>query len=63
VWELGIAFVDLTPELEAEVASGHNVYFPDDAHWNTAGHEIASRVLGDFLQGHGPVPTQGAGGQ
>jgi hypothetical protein len=33
------------------VASGHNVYFPDDAHWNTAGHEIASRVLGDFVQG------------
>jgi lysophospholipase L1-like esterase len=51
--ELGIAFVDLTPELEAEVASGHNVYFPDDAHWNTAGHEIAARVLADFLQGQG----------
>jgi hypothetical protein len=29
------------------------VYFPDDAHWNAAGHEVAARVLADFLQGHG----------
>jgi hypothetical protein len=34
------------------------VYFPDDAHWNTAGHEIASRVLGDFLRAHASVPKQ-----
>jgi lysophospholipase L1-like esterase len=54
--ELGIAFVDLTPELETQVASGHNVYFPDDAHWNAAGHEIAGRVLGDFFRAHGAVP-------
>jgi lysophospholipase L1-like esterase len=51
--ELGISFVDLTPALEAELSSGHNVYFPDDAHWNAAGHEVAARVLADFLQGHG----------
>ncbi|HYU41263.1 MAG TPA: hypothetical protein VEQ84_03865 [Vicinamibacteria bacterium] len=51
--ELGIAFVDLTPALETEVSSGRNVYFPDDAHWNAAGHEVAARVLADFLQGHG----------
>jgi lysophospholipase L1-like esterase len=54
--ELEIAFVDLTPALEAEVARGHNVYFPDDAHWNAAGHEIAGRVLGDLLQARGSIP-------
>ena len=51
--ELGVSFVDLTPALVTEVSSGHETYFPDDAHWNAAGHEIAARVLADFLQGHG----------
>ena len=51
--ELGVAFVDLTPALETEVSSGHETYFPDDAHWNAAGHEVAARVLADFLQGQG----------
>jgi len=51
--ELGVSFVDLTAALETEVSSARETYFPDDAHWNAAGHEIAARVLADFLQGHG----------
>ena len=51
--ELGVSFLDLTPALEAEVSAAHETYFPDDAHWNSAGHEVAARVLADFLQGHG----------
>lgn len=41
----GIEFLDLTEALQARVASGQNVYFPDDSHWNAAGHETASEVL------------------
>jgi lysophospholipase L1-like esterase len=51
--EIGVSLVDLTPALEAEVSSGHETYFPDDAHWNAAGHEVAARVMADFLQAHG----------
>jgi len=45
----GISFLDLTPALEQAAASGRAVYFSDDAHWNTSGHEIAARELARFL--------------
>jgi acetyltransferase AlgX (SGNH hydrolase-like protein) len=41
----GIAFLDVTAELQATLRSGRNVYFPDDSHWNAAGHEAAARAL------------------
>jgi hypothetical protein len=41
----GIEFLDLTESLQARVAKGQNVYFPDDSHWNAAGHETASEAL------------------
>jgi lysophospholipase L1-like esterase len=48
--ERGIAFLDLTPLLEASVDSGRNVYSPDDSHWNAAGHDAAAAALTDFLR-------------
>jgi lysophospholipase L1-like esterase len=45
----GISFLDLTPALEKAAASGRAIYFADDAHWNAAGHEIASQQLAEFL--------------
>lgn len=41
----GIAFVDVTAELQSTVSDGRNVYFPDDSHWNAAGHESAARAV------------------
>ena len=46
----GIEFLDLTDALQARVALGQNVYFPDDSHWNAAGHETASEALAARLQ-------------
>jgi hypothetical protein len=46
----GIAFLDLTPALEAQVAAGRNVYIPDDAHWSAAGHDVAASALADLLR-------------
>jgi len=43
--EQGLTFLDLTAELQSQVRSGHNVYFPDDSHWNAAGHEVAAQAL------------------
>jgi lysophospholipase L1-like esterase len=48
--EEGIELLDLTEALEARVAEGQNVYFPDDSHWNAAGHESASEALGERLR-------------
>lgn len=46
----GIAFRDLTPDLAARLAAGTNVYFPDDSHWNAAGHETAAAAVADWLR-------------
>lgn len=51
--ERGLAFLDLTPVLEAAVESGRNVYFPDDSHWNAAGHDVAAAALAEFLTARG----------
>ena len=48
--EEGITFLDLTAELQSTLGSGHNVYFPDDSHWNAAGHETAARALARRLR-------------
>jgi hypothetical protein len=40
-----VLVLDLTEALQARVASGRNVYFHDDSHWNAAGHETASEAL------------------
>ena len=49
----GIAFLDLTPELQATVEAGRNVYFPDDSHWNAAGHERGAVALAGFMRSRG----------
>jgi lysophospholipase L1-like esterase len=45
----GIAFLDLTPALERAAATGENVYFPDDSHWNARGHQLAAEALARSL--------------
>ncbi len=49
--EEGIRFLDLTEDLESRVRAGQNVYFPDDSHWNAAGHETAAAALDRVLGG------------
>jgi hypothetical protein len=49
----GIAFLDLTSELQSRLRTGHNVYFPDDSHWNAAGHETAAAMLAKRLKSEG----------
>ena len=48
--EEGITFLDLTADLQSTLSAGHNVYFPDDSHWNAAGHETAAAALARLLR-------------
>ena len=49
----GIAFLDLTAELQSTLSTGRNVYFPDDSHRNAAGHEVAAKALARLLRAQG----------
>lgn len=46
----GIAFLDLTAALETKLRAGYNTYFPDDSHWNAAGHEAAAGAIASFMR-------------
>ena len=48
--EAGIPFLDTTPILGARVATGENVYFPDESHLNEAGEALIAESLAAFLQ-------------
>ncbi|MAR13613.1 MAG: hypothetical protein CL681_27015 [Blastopirellula sp.] len=47
-----IGFVDLTESLQQAAMAGQLVYFPDDSHWASTGHEVAARTIVDFVQNH-----------
>ena len=47
--ENDILFLDLTPFLEDNVASGQSPYFFADTHWNQIGHDLVGQVLRDFI--------------
>ena len=44
-----IRFLDLTPRLRAEAASGSLVYLPDDTHWSATGHRVAASAIAEAL--------------
>jgi hypothetical protein len=46
----GIPLLDLTPVFQENFEAGHNLYFPDDSHWNAAGHELAAAELAKFMR-------------
>lgn len=45
----GIACLDLTDALSRAARDGQILYFPQDAHWNPAGHRLAARQVARFL--------------
>jgi hypothetical protein len=46
----GIPMVDLLPAFRAEAASGTQLYYTINAHWNEAGNLTAARTLQEYLQ-------------
>jgi lysophospholipase L1-like esterase len=45
-----IAFVDITPYLEAATTAGELSYIPSDTHLSAYGHQIVSRALVERLK-------------
>lgn len=45
-----IPYLDLTPSLKDSAGKGDLVYFPDDGHWNSLGHEVVTKAIAGFLE-------------
>lgn len=45
----GFIFFDLTPFFQEAAARGELLHYAYDTHWNQAGHDLAGRVLADFV--------------
>ncbi len=48
--EQDLGWVDLTPVLRERVEQGVEVHFPEDVHWNPAGHDAAAGAVARFLE-------------
>ena len=46
----GISYLDLTGALRTAAADGELVYFSDDGHLNSKGHEVAAQSIYNFLK-------------
>lgn len=47
--QTGIEHVDLLPPLRQVAATGKQLYFAHDTHWNALGHDVAARALAAFM--------------
>jgi hypothetical protein len=49
----GLRLIDLSPAFEAAARDGQVLYYTYDTHWNQAGHDLAGKVIADFLRDGG----------
>jgi hypothetical protein len=48
--EHDIAFLDLSPTFQAVAATGVELYYPYDTHWNQSGHDLAAQSIAAHLE-------------
>jgi len=51
-----IAYVNLLPGFREQALGGQILYFPNDGHWNTRGHDLAAQLIYADLQARGVIP-------
>jgi hypothetical protein len=55
--EQEIAFLDLTLPFQTESATGAELYYPFDTHWNQNGHDLAGQTISLYIENLLTVPT------
>ena len=56
--ETGIHYLDLAPSLQQAASEGQLVYFLDDEHWTSEGHEVVARQTAVFLRKRGLLDSR-----
>jgi hypothetical protein len=51
--------LDLIPVLKAAAKDGMLVYFDDDGHWNSKGHEVAAEAIAGVVRAYGWLDSNG----
>lgn len=51
-----IAYLNLLAGFREAALQGQVLYFPNDGHWNTDGHQLAAHLIYTYLQGLGALP-------
>lgn len=51
-----IAYMNLLPGFREMALAGQVLYFPNDGHWNTQGHDLAAHLVYADLQARGVLP-------
>jgi len=46
----GVAFLNLTPAFREAAATGVELYYPFDSHWNQQGHELAAQTIASYIE-------------
>lgn len=57
--ERGIPTLDLLEPIQQAYREGQRLYFPEDRHWNAAGHHLGARELAGFLEREGLICPEG----
>jgi hypothetical protein len=50
--EQNISFLDLTPPFQKEAGAGAELYYPFDTHWNQLGHNLAGKLIDEYIRLH-----------
>jgi hypothetical protein len=45
-----IVFLDLTPTFQEAAATGAELYYPFDTHWNQRGHDLAAQTIATYIE-------------
>lgn len=53
-----IPYLNLLPGFRERALQGRMLYFPEDGHWNSAGHDLAAGLIYDHLTHEGLLPNE-----
>lgn len=51
--EHGIYYINLLPPFQEKAVEGEMLYYPNDGHWNVAGHDFAATIISNYLSSVG----------
>jgi hypothetical protein len=58
-----LAFLNLTPTFREAAATGVELYYPFDSHWNQQGHDLAAQTIASYMERMATAPARERSGE